>query len=353
MLSFLELQNKFNRELIGGVAYHFLNNPIISWESGFIKGLTAICALFAIIDIAMKIQNQKEFAVGFARFAFYLTIILACYGQINPRRFIDFNLSPKYDYVQKDLSSSATAKELDLTRTKTNVTLDRDVYNAVAQFFDSLADTIKGKRKIVNQSTGETTDLQTVAFDSTIFFLKQVRIAKEQCVNKEGQPEYKRCIAAYIPRDVPVSSSGKVIAKNCTDPDTGQKIICRNGEEEADETGQTEAEKKSGGLLSMLGGDSMTKILGYVTAAYTWVVLFFTDFVYSIFFPVLLFLLEFVRNVISLLLLIGYGFGAAGMMFFVKLLTPLLLLDKYRKSVFSGYKMLLAMALFGFVSDNL
>ena len=60
MDSIIEIQNRFNRELIGGVAYHFLNNPIISWESGFIKGLTAICALFALIDLAFKIKDQKQ-----------------------------------------------------------------------------------------------------------------------------------------------------------------------------------------------------------------------------------------------------------------------------------------------------
>lgn len=351
MDTIIEIQNKFNRELIGGVAYHFLNNPIISWESGFIKGLTAICALFAIVDLALKIKDQKQFAVGFANFAFYLTIILACYGQLNPRRFIDFNLSPKYDYAQRDMSNQASSREMDLTRTKTDITLDRDVYNAVAQFFDDLASTIKGRRTVKNQTTGSETDLQTIAFDSTMFFLKQVRIAKQQCVNQEGKPDYQKCLAAYIPRDVPVDSSGRITEKNCTHPETGQKIICRNGQEDADREGRTESEKKSGGIISMFGGDSITQILGYISAFYTWVYLIQADFLYSIFFPILLYILEFTRSVISLILLIGYGFGAAGMMFFVKLLTPLLLLNKYRSQVFSGYKLLLAMALFGFVSE--
>lgn len=350
MDSILELQKKFNAELIGGVSYHFLNNPVISWESGFIKGLTAICALFAIIDIVLKVQDQKRFALGFLNFAFYLTIILSCFGQINPRKFIDFNLSPKYDYAQKDYNSKSK-NELGVTRTKTNITLDRDVYNAVAQFFDDLADTIKGKRKIVNKKTGEETDLQVIAFQSTTFFLKQIRIAKEQCVVSEGTPQYSKCLAAYIPKDAPVSSDGTVNEKQCTDPNTGQRILCRNGTEDLDEQGMTQAEKLSGGSTNVGWGDAIVRLFSYVVSAYTAVYLFFTDFVFSYLFPWLLYLLELVRSVISLFLLIGYGFGAAGMMFFVKLLTPLLLLDKYRKTVFKGYRTLLAMALFGFVSE--
>ena len=353
MDSIIEIQNRFNRELIGGVAYHFLNNPIISWESGFIKGLTAICALFALIDLAFKIKDQKQFAVGFANFAFYLTIIMACYGQLDSRRFIDFGLTPKYDYLAKSeyQNQSRNDANLDVTRSKTIATLDRDVYNAVSQFFDSLAATIKGKRTIKNTATGEETDLQTLAFDSTIFFLKQIRIAKQQCGNQEGNPDYQKCLAAYIPRDAPVTSKGTVDAKQCFDYDTGQRITCKNGEEQNDEEGQTEAEKSSGGIASMFGGDTLTKILGYVVAIYTWFVSVIQNPLLNLFFPILLFVLQFIRSVISLVLLIGYGFGAAGMMFFLKLLTPCLLIPKYRSTVFNGYKLLLGMALFGFVSE--
>lgn len=352
MDSIIEIQNRFNRELIGGVAYHFLNNPIISWESGFIKGLTAICALFALIDLAFKIKDQKQFAVGFANFAFYLTIIMACYGQLDSRRFIDFGLTPKYDYLAKSeyQNQSRNDANLDVTRSKTIATLDRDVYNAVSQFFDSLAATIKGKRTIKNTATGEETDLQTLAFDSTIFFLKQIRIAKQQCGNQEGNPDYQKCLAAYIPRDAPVTSKGTVDAKQCFDYDTGKRITCKNGEEEMDEQGQTEAEKSSGGI-SIFGGDSFTIILGYVVAIYTWSISVIQTPLLNFFFPILLFVLQFIRSVISLVLLIGYGFGAAGMMFFLKLLTPCLLIPRYRSTVFNGYKLLLGMALFGFVSE--
>ena len=360
MDTLIEIQHKFNRELIGGVAQQFLNSPIISWDNGFIQGLTAICFIFAVIDLILKVNDRKSFGSGVLNLAFYMVILLSCYGVINPRQYINFDLPPEYDYtVQKQNTTANTiSKEMgtNISSTNTQITLDRDIYNAMAYFFNSVAKKMKGNTQ-VTKTTGAKTDVQTVALQSTQYFLKQVQLAKISCVGYEGKSNYANCLGSFIPRDPPVTADGKFVSKTCRDAKTGAKIECRTGIEEVIEDGGKE--KETGILGSITGGISnfiskntgIDVVVTYIVATYTFFVQLFSDPVINIVFPILLWGLEFLRSVLSLLLLIGYGFSAAGMMFFIKFMLPLLLIPKFRGNVFSAYKLLLATALFGFVSE--
>ena len=80
-----EIQKQFNNLLLNGVGYNILNNPIISWDNGFIKTLTAVCMLIAIVDAASKIADHKIFLTSVLKLAFAFVLVLMNFGQINPR----------------------------------------------------------------------------------------------------------------------------------------------------------------------------------------------------------------------------------------------------------------------------
>ena len=94
------VMSSFVREMIGGVSNVLLNNPMLSWENGFIKIIAAICALFAISNIIMSLNNQQAFAEKSLRFLFMLIILFMNFGVINPRSFFPFQLG-EYEYINK------------------------------------------------------------------------------------------------------------------------------------------------------------------------------------------------------------------------------------------------------------
>lgn len=173
-----ELASSFIREMIGGVSNTLLNNPVVSWDNGFIRLIAAICALVTLTNIILSIRDTNTFATKSLRFIFFFTLLLMNFGIINPRTFFDFQLGD-YEYLNRtEVDTNDAAKTLGLTVMKPKATLDRDIYNAMSRFFDDVAKTVEGGLKGNDggsESEGE--DVQTQAVKNTIFFLWQVRLA--------------------------------------------------------------------------------------------------------------------------------------------------------------------------------
>lgn len=345
MNSILEIQLEFNKQLISGIAYHFLNNPIISWENGFLQGLTALCSIIALVKIFSSSNNPQAFSAELLSFGFYLALVFANFGVINPREYFSLGLVGNYDYMSKDTPPSS--KELNINYVSTKPTLDREIYNAISMFANDMAASIRGSGPVTQAQ------IQTNAIASTVMFLKQVQLAKFNCVGyeKETASKYAGCIGGYIPSLIPIASDGTVVEKVCRDSVSGALIICKNGFEEETASGDTEASMFSKGIISAVTPDFLETIAKYITSAYLYVVLFFSEPLITLVLPALLGLVEIVRSAVGFVMLIGFGFASAGTMFFAKLISPLIILDRFRGQVISAYKLVFATTLFGFVAE--
>ena len=122
MNSISKLMVKFFTSLFTGLSDTLLGDPIVQWDSPLVQLVTAISALFAIIGIVMKINNTREFGSEALKFAFWLYVVMAIYGQVNYFSLLNFGqLKSSYD-------GSA--------RSGSNRTLDRDLFNYLLQTFN-------------------------------------------------------------------------------------------------------------------------------------------------------------------------------------------------------------------------
>lgn len=336
MKSLFEYQQIFNDNLLGGISYYLMNNPVISWDSGFIQGLTGLCFLIAIMDAFSSIDNGKEFARKILTTALCLVVVLANFGKIDSRSIINFNLSPKYDYMKSapDVSKTLMAK-LNMKNLPSSpvATLDRDVFNAMRQFFDGVSSSLRSAMDVTVNGGSSTIPipqtLQTFAYTETMYLLDQARTARSEC-NVGTSADYIKCLSDKVPFDITAEDKTKACSGGDCESTTA------NEEKEEEGTGWTDM------LLAMARA-----ILGLIT----FLQLVVADFIFIVFFPICFWLLDALRSVVSLFLIIGYGLGTAGMYLFAKLISPMLLLPKERSSVLNAYRTLYALTLFGFVTD--
>jgi hypothetical protein len=336
MKSLMTYQKIFNADLLGGISFYLINNPVISWSSGFIQGLTGLCLLIAILDAIGSIDNSREFARKMLTLSLCLLVVFANFGLINPRRIIDFNLGPQYDYMSAENLPSGKntllAKlDVDISSIKQVPTIDRDIYNALKQFFDSLSATLRNAVNVKVEPSGSIIpmpqNLQTFAYQEIMYLLGQAKWARTTCtpLNEGG---YLKCVRDKMPLGNALDKSVACQGKPC-----GSKTAAK----EADTGGSWYDVLAEAGLM--------------VINLITFVQLVFTDFIFVIVFPVLVWALEAVRSMVTMFLIIGYGIGSAGMLVFAKLISPMLLLPKERKNVLGAYRTLYAITLFGFVTD--
>lgn len=327
-MNLIQLIEEFNRNLLGEVSYVFLANPIMSWDTGFIKWFTMFAGIIGLVDVLMKLKSGGSFGEALLKYAFWWIIVLAIFGEVNPRSIINFDLIPAYDYTTKQVDRNLdfpTKIPLDPS-IYNRPTLDRDVYNVVAQTFDGLAQFFD------SQSEGTDIDFQGAQVQDIMIFLEQLRAARVDCTSVKEPDAYVTCLRKYIP----IAPNAK-----CFD-DKGAKVACQNLKDQTEE-----AMKQDEGFFSVdfLGG--FTKIL---TAWISYITLAVRNVATFIVFPVLLWIAEFLRSVVTIYLLIVYGFMAAGSLFFAKMFTPLLLIPSQRGKIYGIYKTLLATALFGFLA---
>ena len=336
MQSLAEYQQIFNSNIIGGVIHYLLNNPIISWDNGFIQGMTGLCFLIALLDALGSLGSSKEFARKILTMALCLLVVLMNFGQINPRSIIDFDLQ-EYDYMQKPPLPPQMRLDAMASNTASNrvATLDRDIFNALAKFFNGVSSSLRqaiDKPVKLSATRGDIEEtIQTYAMNETLYLLEQARNAKFECSSDAGNTEYIKCLNKYIPL-----GAGSNVTENCDGGD------CKSA--------GAEAEKDDEGG-SMFMPKIVETFVNMLMETYLRLTLIFSDIIFALVFPIALWLLEAIRSVVSLFLLIGYGLATAGMIFFAKLITPFLLLPKERKNVISAYRTLYAITLFGFVVD--
>jgi hypothetical protein len=351
-----EIQKQFNNLLLNGVGYNILNNPIISWDNGFIKTLTAVCMLIAIVDAASKIADHKIFLTSVLKLAFAFVLVLMNFGQINPRSVFNVGIQgSEYDYLTKPEPKSAQElrTSFNITSARTVPTLDREIFNGLQRYFDGVATLIgtSAQRKVSNAVPGYQMDLQEAAMQSTLFFLAQVKLAKIACLSKENSADYGACLGQYIPVSPPIDQSGQMNPSACK---SGK---CKSEGEEAVQqgdtagTGQNETSSWSSKIFSSGTLDALSKLVEIAFSAYATMYLIFTDFLFMITLPVVLWLLEFVRTLVAMYIYIIYGFQAVGLLVFAKILSPLFLIESKRREVISAYQNVFALTLFGFVSQ--
>lgn len=345
----LAIQEQFNDAIINGISYAITNHPVIGWNGfGLVKSLTAICFLLAIIDVASKIADSKEFIVSFVRTIFYLVIVLANFGQIDHRKMLPIESTlAKYktEYVKGEVPKSVQkvfansgAKPI-----PPGPQLDRDLFNVVKGFFDELADVLSGaKSGSMDQQT-----MQGNALQSTLYFVNQARIAKMNCLTKQDAGEYSSCLGQYIPTTDPDPENLGKTPYNDVAACNGKK--CKGQFDAPDDSATAAKQSKDGGLLDDLTG-GISGLIQMIANLYLMVSFLFADFTFVILFPVIVWCLDTIRALASMYILLTVGFKTAGMFFFAKLMSPLILLDNKRTSVFNAYKSVFSMALFNFVS---
>lgn len=350
------VMSSFVREMIGGVSNVLLNNPMLSWENGFIKIIAAICALIAISNIIMSLNNQQAFAEKSLRFLFMLIILFMNFGVINPRSFFPFQLGD-YEYINKSTVDSSVSQFLTTTLMKPKPTLDRDIYNTLAKTFDDLASSIAsiaGNEQTSVNENGETVkedklDLQTQAIYNTLFFLSQIKVAKLACNNNGNTVQYVDCLKKYVPYEAELSPNG------------GQSVPkCANGQPCGIEGGaqlqQGQAAGNDGGGSSYVdiltsGGMGLGKLVTMFMASFTYLYMIVTDFAFIVGLPLILWLVELVRNIVTLYFVIRYGFQASLLLVFAKIMSPLILIESKWNDVKSAYMLVFSTALFGFMSQ--
>lgn len=359
MSTLVEIQQQFNDALLSGVSYAITNHPILGWNSGFglVKGIAAVCFLIATIDVASKIADSKAFITSFLKTIFLLIIVLANFGQIDHRKFLpiestlkayktDYMEAPEPAVLQSIFGNNKNAMPM-----KPMPQLDRDIYNVLKGFFDEMGDKLVGKAPGDDTALNQN-DVQGSSIRSTVYFLTQVRVAKMKCILKQDDKEYGACLSQYIPTSDPDPKNTGKISYADANACNGQK--CK-GESDSVDTSQAGGKTEEGffesvwnkskamgeGLLTMVSIlANMQMMLYYIVA----------DIVFLVAFPVILWVLDVARSLFAAYVMLTIGFKTAGMLFFAKILSPLILLDSKRNDVFSAYKSVFSMALFNFMS---
>ena len=241
-LSLIQLIEQFNRNLLGEVSYVFLANPIMSWDNGFIKWFTVLAGIIGLVHVLMKLNKGGSFGEALLKYAFWWIIVLAIFGEVNPRKFVNFDLLPEYDYVNRPVQrTSDFPTKIPLDPSIYNrPTLDRDVYNVVAQTFDGLAQFFEFS------VGGDDLDFQGEQVQDVMIFLEQLRAARVMCTSTKEPTAYVKCLKGYIPIDPDAK---------CFD-ENGRRTDCQNLKDETEE-----ALKEDEGFFTVdfLGG--FTKIL--------------------------------------------------------------------------------------------
>lgn len=353
--SIYEVQKRFNSLLLDGVGYNILNNPLLSWENGFIKTVTAICLLISIVGVAGKIADHRLFLTSLLKLSFMFVLVLMNFGQIDPRGVFDVGIKgTKYDYLNRaePESSKEMKGSFDGPSKKLVPTLDREIFNGLQKYFDevslligSYTDNTDGKTQVFSMS------LQEKAITSTLFFLAQVKYARKECAMNINTDAYSPCLKKYIPLSAPVFKNGKPEAplcqgKPCTSE--GENSI-KDGEGGATSSGDA----KSLVLKLLMPGimDGLTKIVEFLMGFVSILVAVLSDILFALLFPTILAVLELLRVMVSIYIYIIYGFQAVALLIFAKIMSPMILLDKQRGEVIKAYQNVFALTLFGFVSQ--
>lgn len=337
----------FVKEMIGGVSDILLNNPVIGWGGSFMNIILGICALVAITDIVLSF-GQTGWAEKGIRFIFFFTLLLMNFGVINPRSVFDFQLG-EHDYVNKPAVDNKSAHLMDVKITKPKATLDRDIYNALVRLFDDLANELSGNlknKKMVGGKEEEGEDIQSQAIQNTLYFLWQVRIGKMACYNNGNTTAYITCLKNYVPYEAELGKDPKcAIGADCG-VQGGKQI------EGGSSTGASDP--ASAGVVDVItnkvSGGGIGHLVSLFVSSFGMLFYVITDFAFVIALPIILWLLEIVRNIITLYFVIRYGFQASLTLMFAKIMSPMILIPSKWPDVKKAYMIVFSTALFGFMS---
>lgn len=343
--SLIELTRRFNEQLIGSLSDTFMNIPLLSWDDGIIGMLVMLCGVLGIVKIApLLFSNKDQFFYEGTRFVIVGWLLAGMYGKIDSRQYIwDFNLPPQYDYANK--SSQNETNKIGYRQSSwqyayqggnykalaNTPTIDRDLLNASAYFFDSLASAIEIKVTDFNGNSVSGGEAQKQIVDEMMLFLDQSRLARKYCtIFKGDKAKYIDCLQNVISPNLSINNDNQVLC--------GSKPCYT--EDQLEEKAEDFSSKKTltGMLTSMVGG-----ALSSLTALTT-------DITGSIVFPVLIWILEFLKQVFSLGLMVLYVFLTAGVLIMFKLFAPTALIsNSYANIMKANLKTILATTMFGFV----
>ncbi len=120
----------FNKEINKA----FFSHPFFSINEGFLGLLFAISIGIGLLYIINFSRFKDDFSkvTIFAEFSIYIIIVLMCFGEINPRRYMNFgsylNSSKSFINYKKDANTQKKMRNRDYARNGTKPTLDLDFY---------------------------------------------------------------------------------------------------------------------------------------------------------------------------------------------------------------------------------
>lgn len=123
----------FNKEINKA----FFSHPFFSINEGFLGLLFAISIAIGLLYIINFSRFKDDFTkvTIFAEFSIYIIIVLMCFGEINPRRYMDFgsylNSSRSFVNYKRDASTQKKMRNRDYAKNGTKPTLDLDFYEYV------------------------------------------------------------------------------------------------------------------------------------------------------------------------------------------------------------------------------
>jgi hypothetical protein len=304
------VQQQFRSQLMQSIGASFFNNPIFSWDTGFIKGLFGIMTAIAFFQIVYRSYGTNGFLLQWIKTIVYMLIGLSILGGI------------QYTTFFPNLTSGITVK------VPGKITLDTAVYFWLGSQFDALGDAF--------DAVGGPDKYQTAMFD-LMDKMRQLEAALIQC-----NPGQVQCF------------SDRLKTAKSSDPaaDTGNQSAY-DASTNIKKDPNIPQEAQGGNVVTRTLNSSVLSALQPVRDAIAafqelWGNIWPIPFILI---KGLVWFLNIVRSFLNYFTLIVYALITAISLLFCKVITVFIVLPDFRGKVWSAYKMPLSTTMYGFLTS--